>query len=612
MCGIAGICSPSPRTDINARLFPAGEVISHRGPDGEGTYVDPHCGLLHKRLSIIDLSSGGQPIFNESSDLVIVFNGEIYNYRELKQELEKTHRFSTVSDTETILHQFEEGVDTLSRLRGMFAFAIWDKREKAAFLMRDRVGIKPLYYALTDDGTLVFGSEIKAILATGLVKAEPDKNSIKEYLNFKFTTGGRTFFKNISYLEPGHSLLWRDGKIRISQYWKPVFDHLSYNRNKLQEEFEAQLAESIRYHLVSDVPVGAFLSGGLDSSAIVQLATGSLNAPIKTYTCGTEGEVKGDFYYSDIVARRFKSEHTEFVHTPQQFAQFMKKCIWHLDEPGGGSTAIHGYYIAKRAREDVKVLLSGEGADEVLAGHYHHWISHFRGLPFLARCSQYPKWKQWGGIAARAPEETLFPKPETVTDIFTGRHVSPVFRDGSIYRTDFFRGSADFDPVEIVSPLLSEVGHLPVMTQLMYLDLKTYLYRILHIYDRMCMAVSLENRVPFLDHKFLEFCFTIPPKDLLSGLHSKSLLRKSLKADLGQEVAYRPKAGFSLPVDRWFRGELSGQIASVLEDFKKRGIFESSFIDELWQSFLVGKGDREDIWRLVSLEFWFQCFIDEA
>ena len=610
MCGIVGICSTSPKTDIRDRLSPAGETISHRGPDGEGTYVDPHCGLLHKRLSIIDLQGGGQPIFNESNDLVIVFNGEIYNYRELKRDLEKTHCFSTASDTETILHQFEEGIAALSQLRGMFAFAIWDKREKTAFLMRDRVGIKPLYYAVAQDGTLVFASEIKAILATGLVRAVPDKTSMREYLNFKFTTGGRTFFQNIHYLEPGHYLLWRDGKIEISQYWKPDFNHTSYNRKDLQEEFQDQLAESIRYHLVSDVPVGAFLSGGLDSSAIVQLSTRSLNAPIKTYTCGTEGEVKGDFYYSSIVAERYKSEHTEFVHTPQQFADFMKKCIWHLDEPGGGSTAIHGYYIAKRAREDIKVLLSGEGADEVLAGYYHHWISHFRQLPLLSRCCQYPKWKQWGGIAARAPEETFFPRPESAADIFTGRHVSPVFRDNSIYQTDFFRGTEGFDALDLVKPLLAEVKHLPVMTQLMYLDLKTYLYRILHIYDRMCMAVSLENRVPFLDHKFLEFCFTISPEDLLYGMHTKSLLRKSLQSDLGTEVAYRPKAGFSLPVDRWFQGELTAQIGSILEDFKKRGIFESSFVDQLWSNFLSGKGDREDIWRLISLEYWFAIYID--
>lgn len=610
MCGIVGIFSPRPFEEIQSRLVTAGETIAHRGPDGEGVYIDKYCGLLHKRLAIIDLNSGAQPIFNENKGQVIVFNGEIYNYRDIKKKLEGKHTFTTASDTETILHQFEEGVETLSSLRGMFAFAIWNIADQSAFLMRDRVGIKPLYYSLTSSGVLVFASEIKAILATGLVQAEPDPYSVREYLNFKFTTGGRTFFKNIYYLEPGHSMTWKDGNIAISKYWQPEFSHKVYEKKALEEEFESQLTESIRYHLVSDVPVGAFLSGGLDSSAIVDIATSELKKPIKTYTCGTKDEIKGDFYYSRIVAEKCHSEHTEFIHTPQEFSDFMKKCIWHLDEPGGGSTAIHGYYISKCARQDVKVLLSGEGADEILAGYYHQWVSYFRELPFLSRCLNYPKWKQWGGIAARAPEEILSPNKETAAEIFAWRHVSPVFRNDKIYETDFFRATKGYNISDLIEPLVKKVDNLPVITQLMYLDFSTYLYRILHIYDRMCMAVSLENRVPLLDHKFVEFCFSIPPKDLLSDLHSKSILRKMINKKLGSEVAYRPKAGFSLPVDTWFRGELEPIITSVLNDFKKRGIFETTFIDELWDNFKSGKGDREDIWRLISIEYWFQNYID--
>lgn len=610
MCGIVGICSPSPLAGIKERLVSAGETIAHRGPDGDGIYLEEGCGLLHKRLSIIDLAGGKQPICNESGDLVLIFNGEIYNYRDLHKDLMERHNFATHSDSETILHQYEEGAETLSNLRGMFAFAIWNKRDASLFLMRDRVGIKPLYYAMTADGTIVFGSEMKALLATGLVKAEPDKLSMREYLAFKFTTGDRTFFKGIRRLEPGHFLRWRNGRIETGCYWSPEYQGVRMKQQEVQERFEHELRESLRYHLVSDVPVGAFLSGGLDSSAIVDISTSSLGRPISTYTCGTADETKGDLYYSRIVAQKCGSDHHEFIHDARQFSDFMKDCIWHLDEPGGGSTAIHGYYTAKRARQDVKVLLSGEGADEVLAGYYHHWLPHYRSLSLAGRALGYPKWKQWGGLASRGKHELLIPGRESAQDIFTWRHVSPFFSNPELYRTEFFRETQGYHTSASIAPYLARVQGLPVTTQLMYLDLKTYLSRILHIYDRMCMAVSLENRVPFLDHKFLEFTFSLCPDNLLYNLDTKSMLRKYLQRALGDEIAYRPKAGFSLPVDRWFRGELTAEIGSVLERFKKREILEPAQVDLLWQNFLAVGGDREDIWRLVSIEYWFSLFVD--
>ena len=610
MCGIVGICSQSPLAGIRDKLVSAGESISHRGPDGEGVYLDERCGLLHKRLSIFDLEGGKQPISNETGNLVLVFNGEIYNYRDLHDELAKCHRFATASDSETILHQYEEGQETLSRLRGMFAFAIWNKSDSSLFLMRDRVGIKPLYYSLLPDGTIVFASEIKAILKTGLVNVEPDKLAMREDLAFKFSTGNRTFFKNIKSLEPGHYLRWQTGVLKIGQYWSPEYTGVRQAQPAVQERFEHELKESLRYHLVSDVPVGAFLSGGLDSSAIVQISTNTLNTPMSTYTCGTADEKVGDLYYSRIVAKKCGSDHHEFIHNAQQFSAFMKDCIWHLDEPGGGSTAIHGYYTAKRARQDVKVLLSGEGADEVLAGYYHHWLPHYRGLSFPHRALGYPKWKQFGGIASRGKRELVLPGSESAEEIFTWRHVSPFFSNPELYRNDFFRDTQGYHTSQSLEPLLAQVKGLPVTRQLMYLDLKTYLLRILHIYDRMCMAVSLENRVPFLDHKFVEFTYSLSPDNLLHNLDTKSMLRNYLQRTLGDEIAYRPKAGFSLPVDRWFRGDLATEIHEVLNRFKKRGIIDPAHIDHLWQTFSTGGGDREDLWRLVSIEYWFSIFID--
>ncbi|WP_026840904.1 asparagine synthase (glutamine-hydrolyzing) [Citrifermentans bremense] len=610
MCGLAGICSSAANESMESAIKRAGDSIAHRGPDGEGRYLDPYCALAHRRLAVIDLGTGQQPIRNEDGNLVLVFNGEIYNYAEIRELLLKQgHGLKTASDSETIVHLFEDGEKALQMLRGMFAFAIWDRGSRELFAMRDRIGIKPFYYALTDDGTLVFGSEIKAILATGLVAATPDPVSVREYLTYKFTMGERTFFKGIRSLEPGNWLRWKDGKLSVGSYWRPCYDGQRETPG-LYQEFEHTLEETIKYHLVSDVPVGAFLSGGLDTSSIVEVASRQLPGNLSTYTCGTPDEREGDLYYSDIVARMCSTWHHEILHTPQEFSSFMKKCIWHLDEPGGGSTAVHGYYVAKRARQDVKVLLSGEGADEVLGGYYHHWLSVYRGMSFFERGANYRKWSQWGGIASRAREEFLWPGKETALEVFMTRHVSPIFSGDGLYGTDFFAPARGYDRREPVQRLLQGYREIPLCSQVMYLDLKSYLYRILHIYDRMCMAVGLENRVPFLDHKFVEFCFKIPPRQLFRGMQTKSLLRRYLDQRLGNEIAYRPKTGFTLPVDAWFRQAIRSDIEQVLERFKKRGVLEPSFVDELWGRFLNAGGDREDIWRLVSLELWFQCFID--
>jgi len=610
MCGLTGICSPVNSEAIGAAVRKAGHAIEHRGPDGEGIYCDPRCGLMHKRLAIIDLASGQQPLYNEDGTLVIVFNGEIYNYAELREYLlKKGHVLKTGSDTETIVHLFEEGVEALTMLRGMFAFAIWDTKKRELFAMRDRIGIKPLYYTLTGEGTLLFASEIKAIVASGMVRAEPDVTAMREYLAFKFPIGRRTFFKGIQSLEPGHYLHWKDGRLTTGRYWKAEYTPERLHP-QLAEEFREILEETVKYHLVSDVPVGAFLSGGLDTSAIVSVASGSLDGKLRTYTCGTADERMGDLHYSRIVAQRCGSDHHEVLHTPEEFSSFMKRCIWHLDEPGGGSTAIHGYYVAKRAVQDVKVLLSGEGADEVLGGYYHHWLPHYRTLSFVQRGLNYRKWRQWGGIADRAPGEFLAPGKESALQVYLTRHVSPLFSRPEFYTTDFFREVRDFDPAASVEPLLEGYRHLPVTSQVMHLDLGTYLYRILHIYDRMCMAVGLENRVPFLDHRFVEFCCSVPPARLLEGMQTKALLRNYLSERVGRDIAYRPKTGFTLPVDAWFRGAMSGEVTRILDAFKGRGIFEPRLVDAVWDEFRAGGGDREDVWRLISLEYWFQCYVD--
>ncbi len=611
MCGIAGICRPQPDPQLQILAEKAGAAILHRGPDGSGEFHDDNCALIHQRLSIIDLETGGQPLFSEVRDIALVCNGEIYNYRNLTQQLEaKGHHFRSKSDSEVVLHLYQDGIDRLRDLRGMYAAAIWDSRKKTLVLCRDRIGIKPLYYAILEDGGLVFASEIKAILATGLVNAHLEPRALHEYLSFKFNIGETTFFQGIYALQPGHNLVWKNGRVEINQYWMPDLAGLNHNENSIENRFEVEFRDSIDHHLVSDVPVGAFLSGGLDTSVIVKMASELYPGKLQTYTCGTADEVGGDLHFSRIVSRRCGTEHHEVIQSAEEFGDFMKKCLWFLDEPGGGSTAIHGYYVAKRAREDVKVLLSGEGADEILGGYYHYWVQYYRSLPLLKRMARYGSWKQWGGIAARARGECFLPHQETALQIFAQRHAPSRHLSSSSLTLNMVKDLEGYNPLAAVAKLLPEQSGVSTIRQTMWLDLKTYLYRILHIYDRMCMAVGLENRVPFLDHKFVEYAVSLPPEVLFSGMQTKSPLRGYLAGQLGKDIAYRPKAGFTLPVDKWFRNELRIQVESLIVAFKDRGILKPESIENTWQGVLAGNVGREDIWRLISLELWHQNFID--
>lgn len=613
MCGIVGIVSPAPNPAYRELAQLGGATLAHRGPDGEGSYNDPHCTFVHKRLSIIDLSSGSQPLYNEKRDLVLVCNGEIYNYRKLKSELQgRGHVFRTGSDCEVILHLYEEGVENLRLLRGMYAAALWNTKEKRLLLLRDRLGIKPLYYAFFPDGAMVFASEIKAILATGVVRPRLDPFALKEYLSFKFTIGERTFFQSVQALPPGTWLDRTEERTELKKYWEPSLCATVDNVAEAQERLEAEFHDSIDHHLVSDVPVGAFLSGGLDTSSIVFAAAARYPGVLRTYTCGTKDEVLGDLHYSRLIAEKCGTEHTEVLQTPEEFSSFMRSCLWFLDEPGGGSTAIHGYYVAKRAREDVKVLLSGEGADEILGGYYHYWVQYYRVLPFWRRLKSYPSWRQWGGIAARARGECFSPARESALDVFAWRHAPGSGLSGDAMCEELQKETREYRPLDAVARLLPEQEGGSVIRQTMFLDLKSYLYRILHIYDRMCMSAKLENRVPFLDHKFVEYAMSLSPNVIFHRMQTKAPLRTYVNRHLGSTVARRPKSGFTLPVDRWFRNELRPEVEGLLAQLRQRGILKPEAVDATWQGFLAGGGTREDVWRLLSIELWHQIFIDAA
>lgn len=615
MCGILGIVSQEPITNLCDRVIKAGETLNHRGPDGEGSYADQHCTLVHKRLAIIDPAGGKQPICNEDGNLVLVQNGEIYNYQELRQTLQaKGHQLRTRSDSEVIVHLYEdEGYRCLQKLRGMFSFAIWDKSKQTVFIARDRLGIKPLHYAYLSDGTLVFASEIKAILATGVVNPELCPVALREYLTFKFTVGKRTFFKNIWTLEPGFWAEWKSGRLILQRWWEHNYAFGDISFKKAKEGFQCVFEDAVRSHLVSDVPVGAFLSGGLDTSAITLAGSKYYTGTLRTYTCGVANEKGRDLHYARIVAKQCNTEHHEVIDDAQKFGSFAKACIWHLDEPGGGSTAIHGYRVSERAVKDVKVLLSGEGGDEVLGGYFHYWLALYRQQPFIKRLLNSWQWRDWGA-RKKGLRELFNPQEANALDMFLSRHENfPVswqeeHLDGSIIRE-----TKGFSDREVIKPLLNGIEDVPVCQQLMSLDLRTYLYRILHIYDRMCMATGLENRVPFMDHKLVEFTFSLSPAILLHQFQTKMLLRSLLENKLDERITSRPKAGFTLPVETWFAGELRPQVEDALTSLKKRGLFKPHAIESIWSNFLKDVSThREKIWQLISIEYWFENFIDKT
>lgn len=610
MCGIFGyVSSATGVRQIEDLLRKAGQKLNHRGPDGEGIFIDDNCLLLHKRLAIIDCEHGHQPVFDELERYILIFNGEIYNYRELRSMLlAKGHVFKSASDSEVIVHLFEQfGPECVTQLRGMFSFAIWDKKQQTLFCARDRMGIKPFYYAQLNNGDFIFASEIKAIAASGLVNTELDLTALRQYLHYKFTVGERTFFKGIISLSPGCTLTNNSGNIKIQKYWDHQYSETRPDYSTALEEFRHIFHDAVRAHLISDVPVGAFLSGGLDSSSIVMIAAQQYQGHLQTFTCGTEGEINGDLYYADLVARTCQTKHSEVLQTSEEFGQFMKKCIWHLDEPGGGSTAIHGFYVSQRARQNVKVLLSGEGADEILGGYFHYWLSYFRTLPFHHRLLSAKTW--WDINYVQGFKEILYPDQLDPVDMFISRHCNfSMAEQKKLLTGDVLKETKDFEVRDFIQPLLAGYENLPVSKQLMSLDLRTYLYRILHIYDRMCMAAKLENRVPFMDNEIVSFAMSLTPEVMFHLLKTKSLLRGFIEHELPQEVVQRPKTGFTLPVDSWFKGPLKPLVEDVLSSLKARDLFVSDEIERVWTSFLEGKRSREHIWQLISIEYWLQNF----
>jgi asparagine synthase (glutamine-hydrolysing) len=628
MCGIAGILSQNKNSEDKHYIEKMCEVITHRGPDGYGFYSDEFISLGHRRLSIIDLSDNGlQPMCNEDETLWITYNGEIYNYQELRSDLAaKGHRFKSNTDTEVILHLFEEEKEgCLSKLRGMFAFAVWETKKKRLFCARDRLGIKPFHY-FYDRNKFIFASEIKAILQHPNVARVLNRMALKDYLYFKYPVGDKSFFKDIFTLEPGHYLTVEDGKMNVCRYWDLNFN--GENRNGIEsvtEQLYEVLDESVRLHMISDVPLGTFLSGGIDSSSITSICSQNYPGKLSTFCCGAENEPENsDLKYAGKVSKTLGTDHHELILRPEDFGNFMKKAVWHLDEPGGGTTAIPGYFVAKLARENVKILLSGEGGDEVFGG-YEFYIKYFIETNFMRfnsgrSISQFQLFKYLPKYLGMVRSRELFlrslsrgilPKKKDYIEIRPHLDPTKYFR---IISDDYLHDVSGYDPIENVhEKYLQDNGNKTFVDKIQYLDIKTYLYRILHIYDRMCMAVSLENRVPMLDYKLVEFGTTIPVAYRFYGLLPKFPLRMCLKGRLPDDVIERKKAGFSLPVGAWFRHELKDMVHNIIysRNAKNRGIYNFNEIDKLWRQHLSGVNHTERIWSLISIELWHQLFIDK-
>jgi asparagine synthase (glutamine-hydrolysing) len=605
------------------------DILTHRGPDDAGLFIDGQVGLGHRRLSIVDVASGHQPMTNEDGTLHIVYNGEIYNHADFRESLEaRGHRYETHCDTETILHLFEEhGQGCVEHLRGMCAFAIWDQQKRELFVARDRLGVKPLYYAQTSDGSFYFASEIKALLETGDVRAELNYKALPDYLANHATAVEETLFAGIKRLLPGHTLLWRDGVIRINKYWDVSFARTENDARSDQDyvtEWSELFRESVRLRLMADVPLGMFLSGGIDSSAIASVMSGMVDEPIKTFSVAFQEREANELEYARLVARAFKTNHHEVVVSPKDFFTALPKLVWHEDEPIAHPSSVALYFVSELAAQHVKVVLTGEGSDELLAGYARYrktLLNLSLGQRYQALMPRDIRNAVKTRIAALPPESRLGQKLRR-TFLALSKDVESIYFDNfavfsRAMQKDLFTAEAReqigaIDPYAGMLDAFSHTDATSLLDRLLYADTKTYLHELLMKQDQMSMAASIESRVPFLDHKLVEFSARLPERMKLRGATTKYVLRESMKGLLPAEILKRPKMGFPVPVGSWFRAEHAGVVDEYLlsERALDRGIFDPVFVRTLVARHQAGENHAERLWALVNFEMWQRQFFD--
>jgi asparagine synthase (glutamine-hydrolysing) len=631
MCGINGVVHTDPRHPVDRALLRSlTTTMAHRGPDADGFFWGDGAALGHRRLSIIDLSTGDQPIYNEDRSKVVVLNGEIYNFRELRALLEpRGHHFRTLSDTEVIVHAWEEwGEACVGRLRGMFAIALWDARARRLLLARDRVGKKPLYY-VHDDERLLFASELKALLGDPSVKRVVSVEALDDYLTFGAVPAPRTVYAGIHQLPPAHYLVWEAGRVRTVEYWDPAAVRPAAPRSESAhlEEFESIFAEAVRLRLISDVPLGAFLSGGVDSSAVVAGMAAESGRPVVTTTITFPGSAFDEAAHARTVARALSTDHTEVVVEPSA-VDVLPRLAWHLDEPFADSSAVPSYYVARAARQRVTVALSGDGGDEVFAGYERRYGLNLlearvrRLLPGPLRRGVL------GPLSACWPKADRLPRPLRWKFFLRNLSLSPeeaYFNDMSLFTpadkrgllsADFRRNRGGYTPFGAFRAHFDRVRDRDHLSQILYVDLKTYLPNdILVKMDRMAMASSLEVRSPLLDHHVIEFATGLPSDLKYRGGVSKYLLKRYAERRVPRSVIHRPKMGFSIPLADWLRGELraTGEDLLLSDRALGRGYFDTAAVRAMWTRHQGRVRDHSHhLWALMMLELWHRLFVDQA
>lgn len=628
MCGITGFIdlwnTSNARGDEAraATLDSMCRVIRHRGPDDQGVMLTPGVALGMRRLSIIDLAGGRQPISNEDETVTIVFNGEIYNYRDLQATLQsRGHKFKTNSDTETVVHAYEEfGSSCVDHLRGMFAFAIWDAREQKLFIARDRVGKKPLYYSITRSGALVFGSELKSLLEHPEVERTINPRALDAYFSLGYVPDPISIFENVEKLPPGHYLTYKDRRLCVERYWDFSYDANGngHSASDYLEELRALLEEAVKLRLVSDVPLGAFLSGGVDSSTVVGLMAGQMTQPVKTFSIGFNEDSYDELKYARLTAKKFGTDHHEFLVTPD-ICEVVDQLAWHFDEPFADSSAIPTYVVSKLAREHVKVVLTGDGGDELFAGYTRYLTeqqrSKFDLVPRIVReglmepVSRGLPHGAWGRNYLHNVSLDPIGRYLDNVSVFTG------LNKGSLYTADFSDQLRDSSHLNSYFRELSlNVKTKAPLDSLLYIDSKTYLPGdILTKVDRMSMAVSLEARVPLLDHKLIEFVTRIPAAMKLAGNETKHLFKKAIADLVPAEIINRPKQGFGVPIQAWINQQLRERIRDTLNDPRtlQRGYVSRSHVELLLDEHERGRRDHAmGLWSLLMLELWHRQYVD--
>ncbi len=626
MCGICGIFNFNSKKPVDKDLIQRmSDILKHRGPDDEGFYLERNIGLGVRRLAVIDLETGHQPVHNEDETIWIVSNGEIYNFKDLRKDLEKKgHKFYTKSDTETIVHLYEEyREDCVKHLRGMFAFAIWDERKRELFLARDRMGQKPIIYA-TFNNSLIFGSEIKSLLQVPEIKREIDFKALDYYLTYQYIPSPLTIFQNMKKLPPASMLICNEsGEVKIERYWDLSF----HSKVRISEEEYSQkilelLTEATRLRLISDVPLGAFLSGGIDSSAVVGLMTQLTSQPVKTFSIGFEEEDFSELSYARIIARLFGTDHHEFVVKPQ-IVDILPKLIWQYDEPCADSSTILVYYIAQETRKYVTVALSGDGGDESFAGYEryraHKIASYYEKLPRFLRekivtkaLSHFPEPAKRKSLLRRLKHfsQAISLSPEE-RNIYWHSYFNKEEKN-RLYSQEMKERVKNINSSDYLLEVYKKSDGKDFLDQTLFVDLMTYLpENILVKMDIATMAHSLEARSPFLDHKLMEFNATIPSNLKLKGLTSKYILKKALRGLLPVKILKRGKMGFGVPIGKWFRKELKDYLKEILLDKRSlsREYFKRKRIEELVAEHVSGRIDHGyRLWTLLNLELWHRVF----